>query len=152
MTKSPKSANPLVRIRHQVPGRTRIKLHKRHKKEHARLVREKLLSVPGVERVDYNERTGSMIVHHHDHPEMSGTITATAGELANTLVGLVAEAEQAELAGLLLLAGMLLSGVSRMMKEQVFPERQPGVVHHSKRRTRLKLHHNHHTHEHMSAL
>ncbi len=140
-------------VEHHVPGRTRLRMHKRHASPHkVRSTHKELEKLPGVEKVEFNERTGSFLVYHSDHPEMFGLLTEATGALAGQFLELVVEAEEAEIAGVFMLGGILLAGVYRSLSNRVKPERKPGLVHHSEGRTRLKVHPHHSNHKHMSHL
>ncbi|MBZ0189397.1 MAG: hypothetical protein K8F91_24340, partial [Candidatus Obscuribacterales bacterium] len=130
-----------IGIEHHVPGRTRIRLHKSHaKSEHGRRVHEELAKLPGVKSVGFNDRTGSLVIEHHDHPDMLESITGLTGQMATEMLELVVEAEQIEVAEILFLGGMLLTGALDLIGKKVRPSREPGLVHHTQGRTRLKVH------------
>lgn len=147
-----KAPRNLIDVEHHTPERTRIRMNKKHGQKSARAMREKLAEAPGVEHVEYNERTGSFLVHHTSHPEMLGVLAGTTGDIATGLMELVIEAEEFEVAGLLMLAGMVLSGLARMAREHIKPPRDPGILHHTQKRTRIKVHEHHRTDEHLSPL
>lgn len=54
-----------LQLVHRLPHRTRIRVPRSHRTpEIMRAVRESLLSVPGVQRVEVNTTTGSLLLHH----------------------------------------------------------------------------------------
>lgn len=130
-----------IEIEHHVPGRTRLRLHKAHARAgHGSRVHEELSRLPGVDRVHFNDRTGSMVIEHGDHPEMLNSITGLTGQLATEMLELVVEAEEVEVAEILFLGGILLTGAIDLMRRSIKPPADPGLVHHTHGRTRFKVH------------
>ena len=138
LRKAPKGLD----IEHHIPGRTRLRLHKKHAKSvHIEHMHKQLKELPGVKEVHFNKRTGSFLVHHEEHPEMFGVLAEASGALATQLFDLVIEAEEIELAGLFLVGGFLVTRLLDSVTERVKPAKKPGLAHHTEGRTRLKVHH-----------
>jgi hypothetical protein len=72
------SAKPNGRIRgvtHHVPHRTRYKLASHHRNDETiNHLHASLKQVPGVTKVEFNDRTGSVLVHHDEIPEIVNTL------------------------------------------------------------------------------
>ncbi len=64
-------------VTHHVPHRTRYRLASHHRNEETvNRLHESLKKVPGVNKVEFNDRTGSLLVHHD---EISGMVTKLDG-------------------------------------------------------------------------
>src|SRR5579883_3531902 len=54
-------------LAHHLPHRTRYRVAKGHRGEASvKRIRDSVLAVPGVNSVEVNERTGSVLVHHEE--------------------------------------------------------------------------------------
>ena len=140
-------------LEHHVPGRTRLKLDRTHYGQgHVEDIHARLKDLPGVEHVAFNHRTGSYLVHHSRDPAMLRSIATVTGEVAGEVLEFVEEAEELELAGLCLVAGLVVSEVSTFIVRRLKPSKKPGLVHHSHGRTRFKLPDRHRDEAHMTMV
>jgi copper chaperone CopZ len=92
-------------IKHHMPHRTRIKVPRHHRDpDTLKTVKNKLEYIPGVQSVEVNHRTGSVVVHHDERGDtlelMGEAIENIAEELFDELVTI----EEIELPGLSLVA------------------------------------------------
>jgi hypothetical protein len=95
-------------VSHHIPTRTRYRLPKgRRSKETAARIVEKVSKVPGVKSVDVNERTGSVLVNHEEHPEILNGLGGALDSIAGDLFEEVLEEEGALIPGFSLLAHLL---------------------------------------------
>lgn len=117
-------------VAHSTPGRTRLKLSKRHRK-HLHKIKDAISAQPGVKSVEINHDTGSLLVHHeHEFPifEVLHKAVETVGpELLTTLI----EGETAELAGgvSLVAAGVgLVAAVGKTVLGPLQSEKTPAFL------------------------
>lgn len=72
---------------HHVPHRTRYRLASHHRNEEiVTRLHESLKKVPGVKKVEFNDRTGSVLVHHDEIPDMVNTLNNACGDIAVDLL------------------------------------------------------------------
>jgi hypothetical protein len=94
-------------VAHHSPGRTRLKVP-RAQRHNLRQIKENLSGSPGINSVEINQKTGSILVHHdHDTPIfdiLHEAVETVGADLLTTLI----EGETAEL---LAPAGILAAGV-----------------------------------------
>jgi len=73
-------------VTHHVPHRTRYRLASHHRNEETvSRLHESLKKVPGVKKIEFNDRTGSVLVHHDEIPEIVNTLNSACGEIAADL-------------------------------------------------------------------
>jgi hypothetical protein len=73
-------------VTHHVPHRTRYRLASQHRNEETvNRLHDSLKKVPGVKKVEFNDRTGSVLVHHDEIPEIVNTLNTACGEIAADL-------------------------------------------------------------------
>jgi hypothetical protein len=63
-------------------------------------VADALRNTPGVKSVDVNQRTGSILVHHHEHPSILQTFEKTLEESSGELFEALVEGGSLQFAGL----------------------------------------------------
>ena len=102
-------------VTHHLPHRTRLRLPKAHRKSHTMsTVKERLKKVPGVQNVEVNERTGSILVHHEGNGQVLDQIGSALEEVASELLEAFVEVEEDEIPGLSIVSHMLKSHASKM--------------------------------------
>jgi copper chaperone CopZ len=85
-------------VAHHLPHRTRYRLSRRYRDEdHAGRVAEVVKSVPGVKSVEVNPRTGSVLVHHDEHPAILDSMSTAIDELGQDIFVEVLESELDEI-------------------------------------------------------
>lgn len=95
-------------ITHHVPHRTRYRLASHHRNdEMIDRVKNSLAKVPGINKIEYNQRTGSLLVHHDEIPGVLGRLGTLFGEIATDLFEELAEEEIAVVPGISLFADMI---------------------------------------------
>ncbi len=103
-----KSDQHMRGITHHVPHRTRYRLAARHRAAATvSRIKDSVLKVPGVKNVEFNERTGSLLVHHEEHPEIVSLLGAALAEIAGDLCVELAGVEVAALPGVSLIAQLV---------------------------------------------
>jgi hypothetical protein len=81
-------------VSHHLPHRTRYRLPKRSRtKEVAQKIRDKVSKVPGVNDVEVNERTGSVLISHDEKPNILPDIHGAMDSVAFDLFEEVLEEE-----------------------------------------------------------
>lgn len=78
-------------VAHHLPHRTRLRVPKQHRSARdMNQVADALVKTPGVKSVEVNHKTGSILVHHDEHPgifaAVEKTLEETSGELLEALV------------------------------------------------------------------
>lgn len=107
-------------VAHHTSHRTRLKVPKGYRHEMHK-VKEALHSVPGVHKVHVNHETGSVTVQHDPDRVDLEVVGKAIKHVASDLFHVLAEEEEAELAGLdLVVAGVGLAG--RVAKNYFFSE------------------------------
>jgi copper chaperone CopZ len=96
-------------ISHHLPHRTRIRVPRRHRQlPTMNKIQDRLIKVPGVQSVEVNERTGSVLVHHDVSDDTFDKLSSAISEVASEVF---TEALDAELPGVSRLASYLGSKV-----------------------------------------
>ncbi len=80
----PAKTNGRVRgVTHHLPRRTRYRLARQHRNAKVLTrVRDSIINVPGVTKVELNERTGSVLVHHEETPDILNSLDNTLNSIA----------------------------------------------------------------------
>jgi copper chaperone CopZ len=73
-------------VAHHLPHRTRYRLARKYRDaDTVDRIRRSIVNVPGVNGVDVNDRTGSILVHHEEKPcmleELAGAFEDVAGDI-----------------------------------------------------------------------
>lgn len=93
---------------HHLPHRTRLRLPVRHRSELSmHRAADALRSTPGVKSVEVNHRTGSILVHHDEHPGILGALEETLQQSSVHILEALIENGNPEAAGLALVGGFL---------------------------------------------
>lgn len=96
-------------VSHHLPHRTRIRVPRRHRQTATlNKIQKRLIKVPGVQSVEVNERTGSVLVHHDTQENTLELINSAVAEVAAEIFEIAAEAEAP---GFSTLAGLLRTRV-----------------------------------------
>jgi copper chaperone CopZ len=77
-------------------------------------VKNRLKRVPGVNDVEINERTGSVLVHHEENKDVLELIGSAMEEVAGDLFDVLVEMEGEQVPGLSVLAHMVKSKVGNL--------------------------------------
>jgi hypothetical protein len=115
-----KLENPMRGVTHHLPHRTRYKLasHHRNAKTVSRL-QESLKQTAGVKDVEYNHRTGSLLIHHVESPEMMGNVSNVLNTIAEDLFEELAE-ENVGLPGVSMLAHLIAKRFDKLNQYVAF--------------------------------
>ena len=105
----PSKTNHRMRgVTHHLPHRTRYRLAIHHRTPGTvTRIQESILKVPGVKKVEFNERTGSLLVHHDENPEILPMLGTILENIAGDLFVEITEADLAFLPGVSLLAQLV---------------------------------------------
>ncbi len=102
-------------VAHHIPHRTRYHLATHHRNaETKNRVHELLNKVPGVKKVEFNERTGSVLVHHDEVPEILGALSEALTTLGADLFEEIASEEMAIIPGVSLAAHLVKNRFSKV--------------------------------------
>jgi hypothetical protein len=85
----PQSAKAIAYPVHRIPGRTRFKIHGRHRKHpFYKELSKRLERLPGVSGVETNPLTGSVLVHHTGDVDalIEGALDSDVGEIVEFLL------------------------------------------------------------------
>jgi copper chaperone CopZ len=86
-------------VAHHLPHRTRYRLAKKYRDtDTVNRIRKSISDVPGVQNVDINGQTGSILVHHEENPCM---LEALAGAFEDVAGDIFQEITTAEIEGLI---------------------------------------------------
>ena len=92
-------------VAHHLPYRTRYRLASHHRNADIQdRINASISKVPGVKKVEFNERTGSVLVHHDEIPEILGTLSGVMDGIAGDLFEEIAQEELAVIPGMSLTA------------------------------------------------
>jgi copper chaperone CopZ len=81
-------------VTHHLPHRTRIRVPRRHRQAPTfKKIQDRLVKVPGVQSVEVNERTGSVLVHHDTKDDTLDLINSAVAEVAAEIFEVVAADE-----------------------------------------------------------
>lgn len=106
-------------VAHHLPHRTRLRVPKEHRtKGKLENMADALRKAPGVQSVDVNHRTGSILVHHHEHPSILNTFEKTIEESSGELLEALVEGGSLQIAGLTF-AGHFIANFVSNVNEQV---------------------------------
>lgn len=98
-----------VRVVHKVSHRTRLKVDKKHRQpENLHRMKRQVEKAEGVQHVEVNERTGSLIVHHHEGAHIPGHLNNAISELVCECVEVAIECVEPELGPLAMIISKLL--------------------------------------------
>jgi len=91
-------------VAHHLPHRTRLKVPRWYRTAQKMSdVRAALLEVPGVHSVKVNHKTGSVLIHHEEQPQILETVGKTLGEVSGELLEALIEGEEPEIAAVSLI-------------------------------------------------
>lgn len=100
---------------HHLPHRTRLRVPKGHKRAEAvRTIKKKLKTVPGVQEVSVNERTGSVLVQHDESSNTHDLLGTALEECAGELFEALLDVEEVEFPGLSIIAHFLKSSMGHL--------------------------------------
>ena len=106
-------------VTHHVPHRTRYKLASHHRNDEiVNQLHKSLNKVTGVNKIEYNDRTGSLLVHHDEIPGIVNTLGSVFDEIAFDLFEEIANEEIAIAPGTSLFAyliGKRFAGVNNYL-------------------------------------
>jgi hypothetical protein len=90
-------------VAHHLAHRTRFRIPKQHRApQHMERVATALRKAPGVRHVEVNHRTGSILVHHDEHPDILQTVEKTLEESSGELLEALVEGGSPQILGLTL--------------------------------------------------
>ncbi len=106
---SPKTNHRSRGVTHHIAQRTRYRIARKHRDAKTlRRVNESIMKVPGVKKVELNERTGSILVHHEENPGILPLLGTVLDELGVDLFeGLVGGEEMILIPGLSVISGLV---------------------------------------------
>ena len=109
--KLPGKTNGRVRgVAHHSPSRTRYRLARQHRNvKTLNRIRESIVNVPGVSKVEFNERTGSVLVLHEEKPEILALLDNVLNGVAVDLFEELVEVELGLFPGVSILANFIKS-------------------------------------------
>lgn len=88
-------------VAHHVAHRTRLRVPKSHRTPHKMdKAADALRKTPGVNHVEVNHRTGSILVHHDEHPGILESVEKTLEESSTELLEALVEGGNPEVLGL----------------------------------------------------
>ncbi len=105
-------------VAHHLPHRTRLRVPKEHRtKGQLENMADALRKAPGVQSVDVNHRTGSILVHHHEHPSIFNTFEKTIEESSGELFEALVEGGSLQVAGLTFAGHFIANFVSNLNEQ-----------------------------------
>jgi len=99
-------------VAHHLAHRTRYRLSRKDRNNRTlKSIQDSLAKVPGVKAVEFNERTGSVLVHHDEKPEILGILATVLEELGIDLLEGVAGEEIIVVSGVSIVANLIKSRI-----------------------------------------
>jgi copper chaperone CopZ len=101
-------------VKHHMPHRTRIKVPRNHRDSHKlNAVKKELENVPGVQNVEVNFRTGSVVVHHDERADSLILIGSAIENICEELFSEILAVEEIEFPGLSVVAQVIHKVLSK---------------------------------------
>jgi hypothetical protein len=102
-------------VKHHLPHRTRIKLPRGHRDaETITKIQRSIEKASGVKSVEVNARTGSVLIHHQEDPEILSNVGNAIDEVASELFEAILAAEGIEIPGLSIFAHVIRESLSKL--------------------------------------
>ncbi len=102
-------------VAHHLPHRTRLRLPRGHRDAATIAKLHKTISdTKGVQSVEINSRTGSVLIHHDEDPEVLNKVGDALEEVAGELFEAILEAEGVEIPGLSIIAHVIRESLSHV--------------------------------------
>jgi hypothetical protein len=106
-------------VAHHLPHRTRLKLPREHRDAATiKKLQDSIKNTPGVSAVEINQRTGSVLIHHDEDPEILTNVSHAIDDVAGELFEVLLEAGGVEIPGLSIFAHVIreqLSGLDNRL-------------------------------------